>query len=53
MGAQATLFQERGVTKDMTKSKVWTKPHIKRLGEIKDVAGPGQTVLSQTSASKS
>jgi hypothetical protein len=53
MGAQATLFQERGVTKDMTKSSVWTKPQIKRLGKIGDVAGPGQTVLSQTAAAKS
>lgn len=27
------------MTKDVTKSRVWTKPEIKRLGEIRDVAG--------------
>ena len=27
------------MTKDRIKSKQWTKPQLKRLGEIKDVAG--------------
>jgi hypothetical protein len=27
------------MTKNTPKSKVWTKPQINRLGEIKDVAG--------------
>jgi hypothetical protein len=27
------------MTKDPTSRKVWTKPQIKRLGEIKEVAG--------------
>lgn len=30
------------MTKETTKSKVWTKPQMKRLGEIRDVAqNPG------------
>ncbi len=27
------------MTKDTTKSKEWTKPQLRRLGQIKDVAG--------------
>ena len=27
------------MTKDVSKRKAWTKPEIKRLGELKDVAG--------------
>jgi hypothetical protein len=26
-----------------TKPSAWTKPELKRLGEIKDVAGPNNT----------
>ena len=27
------------MTRETTTRRVWTKPHFKRLGEIKDVAG--------------
>ena len=30
---------ELGVTNDPARGKQWTKPRIKRLGKIKDVAG--------------
>jgi hypothetical protein len=40
------------MTKEATRSKVWTKPAIKRLGEIKDVAG-AQTPVAQASNVKS
>lgn len=33
------LLQERGMITETAKPKVWTRPQIKRLGEIKDVAG--------------
>ncbi len=37
---------------EKTIKKAWTKPEFKRLGEIKDVAGP-QTPNSQASNVKS
>jgi hypothetical protein len=40
------------MTKDSTGPKVWTKPRIKPLGEIKDVAG-AQTPIAQASNAKS
>jgi hypothetical protein len=40
------------VTKEAARRKVWTKPELKRLGEIKDVAGP-QTPNSQAGGAKS
>lgn len=33
--------------KDMVTPKLWSKPEIKRLGEIKDVSG-AQTPLAQS-----
>jgi hypothetical protein len=39
------------VTKNAA-SKAWTKPELKRIGEIKDVAG-GQTPIAQATATKS
>jgi hypothetical protein len=38
--------------KETMKRQEWIKPQLTRLGEIKDVAGPGQTLLNQTSANK-
>ena len=35
-----------------TKRQEWSKPRLNRLGEIRDVAGPGQTILNQTAANK-
>jgi hypothetical protein len=32
---------ERRVPKNIARNKMWTRPEIKRLGVIKDVAGPG------------
>ena len=34
-------MQERGVQKKVAKPKKWTKPEIRRIGQISDVAGPG------------
>ena len=41
------------MTKEAKGLRAWTKPEIKRLGEIKDVAGGPQTLLTQTSSNKS
>jgi len=43
--------RERGMTKETTRSKIWTKPEIRRLGEIKDVAG-AQGVGAQGAGTK-
>jgi len=40
------------MTKQTKGLRAWTKPEIKRLGEIKDVAG-NQTPLAQASNAKS
>jgi len=40
------------MTKEAKELRAWTKPEIKRLGEIKDVAG-NQTPLAQASNAKS
>ena len=32
---------ECGVSKKTVKPNKWTKPEIRRIGQIKDVAGPG------------
>lgn len=40
------------MTTETTKRQKWSKPQIKRLGEIKDVAGQGPP-LAQSSATKS
>jgi len=40
------------MTKNVKGLRAWTKPEIKRLGEIKDVAGK-ETPLAQTSNTKS
>ena len=42
-----TIVQEPTMTKDAKGLRAWTKPEIKRLGEIKDVAG-NQTPLAQS-----
>ena len=34
----AATVEERGMTKEVAK-KVWKKPEVKRLGELKDVSG--------------
>ena len=40
------------MTKVVSRSKVWTKPQITRLGELKDVAGgTGQVVQGQPNRS--
>jgi hypothetical protein len=33
-------LQEHGVPKTAVGEKKWTKPEMKRIGQIKDVAGP-------------
>jgi hypothetical protein len=33
----ADTLEERGMTKEVTK-KVWKKPEVKRLGELKDIS---------------
>ncbi len=45
-------LQERGVPKEVVKPKKWTKPEIRRIGQIKDVAGPGP-IGPQGASSKS
>jgi hypothetical protein len=40
------------MTTETTKRHMWTKPQIKRLGEIRDVAG-AQTPVSQATNTKS
>lgn len=40
------------MTKEAAKRKAWTKPELKRLGEIKDIAG-GQTPNAQAGNTKS
>jgi len=40
------------MTKNVKGLRAWTKPEIKRLGEIKDVAG-NQTALTQAGNTKS
>ena len=47
-----TFVQEPTMTKDVKGLRAWTKPEVKRLGEIKDVAN-NQTPLAQASNSKS
>ena len=38
--------------KEVMKRQAWIKPQLHRLGEITDVAGPGQTLNTQTAANK-
>lgn len=45
----APVSEEWGVTKDAAK-KSWIRPELKRIGEIKDIAG-SQTPNSQASQS--
>jgi len=47
-----TFVQEPTMTKNVKGLRAWTKPEIKRLGEIKDVAG-NQTALTQAGNTKS
>ena len=48
----ALSSREPRMQKETMKRQEWIKPQLTRLGEIKDVAGPGQTLLNQTSANK-
>lgn len=47
-----TVVKELRMQKESMKRQAWIKPQLHRLGEIKDVAGPGQTTLNQASANK-
>ena len=41
------VVREFGMQKDTTKHQKWIKPQLSRLGEIKDVGGPGQTLKNR------
>lgn len=46
------FVEEPTMTKSAKAARPWTKPEIKRLGDMKDVAGK-ETPLAQASATKS
>ena len=46
------LAWELGMKKQAGSSKRWTRPEVRRLGEIKDVAG-AQTPVTQAALTKS
>lgn len=48
----ARRVEELGMKNDSIKPKAWTKPELKRLGRIEDVAG-AQTPLTQAANVKS
>ena len=41
------------MSKGKAKPKIWTKPEVRRLGELKDVAGAAGTGTQGTGVSKS
>jgi len=48
----ASRVEELGMKNDSIKPKAWTRPELKRLGRIEDVAG-SQTPLTQAANTKS